>query len=102
MKNFLSLLAASAVAVLLSACAANSAAPAASANATSASGTMVCHKDKLNIVGTEFECNWASSVKEACDGIVKSSRIAQAAATSAPTPASRCASGLWLVALTMK
>jgi hypothetical protein len=70
MKNFSSLLAASAVAVLLSACAANSGAPAASANATSASATMVCHKDKLNIVGAKFECNWASSVKEACDGII--------------------------------
>jgi hypothetical protein len=100
MKNFSSLLAASAVAVLLSACAANSAAPV--ANVAAASGTMVCHKDRLNIVGTEFECNWASSVKEACDGIVKSSRIAQAAAISAPTPASRCASGQWLVAVMMK
>jgi hypothetical protein len=102
MKNFSSLLGACAVAALLSACAANSAAPAVNTNTASSSATMVCHKDKLNIVGAEFECNWASSVKEACDGIVKSSRIAQTAATSAPTPASRCASGQWLVVVTMK
>jgi hypothetical protein len=102
MKNFSCVIGACAAAALLSACATNSAAPTANANTTAAAGTMVCHKDKLNVVGAELDCNWASSVREACDGIVKSSRISQTAITATPAAASRCANGLWLVQVTMK
>lgn len=99
MKSPFFALAGIAAAMLLSACASNTPAPAAKVAAT---GVMYCHKDRLYTAGGELVCNWTPSVAEACRDTAPTSRVAANAFASAPTEASRCASGVWLVQATKR
>jgi hypothetical protein len=105
MKNMLnkSFLVISAVAatILLSACATGGAETKVAA-AAPASGTMFCAKDRLYTASNDLVCNWAKTAADVCRDNVQSSRIAQSAVTGAPVDASRCATGQWLVQVTMK
>ncbi|MFN7219357.1 MAG: hypothetical protein ACK5UX_01790 [Burkholderiales bacterium] len=101
MKSPLLAAAGLAAAVLLSACASNTAAPAATSKVAS-SGVMYCHKDRLYTAGNELVCNWTPSLTEACRDTAPTSRMAASAFSSAPTEASRCASGVWLVQATRR
>jgi hypothetical protein len=88
-------------AVLLSACAT---APATSTSAatTAGAGNMYCFKDRLYTAGSDYVCNWTSSVAEACRDSAQSSRVAVSSLTAAPVESTRCASGVWLVAATKR
>jgi hypothetical protein len=88
-----------AAAMLLSACASNTAAPTAK---VAAANTMYCHQDRLYTAGNEYVCNWTPSLTEACRDTAPASRLATSAVTGAPTQATRCASGVWLVQATRR
>ena len=101
MKNTIALISAISAALMLSACASNTSAPTTAA-AAPAAGTMFCTKDRLYTASNDLVCNWSKSAAEVCRDNVQVTRIAQSAVTGEPVNASRCASGLWMVQVTMK
>jgi len=102
MNKILSASCALVLAALISACASDGAATSGAAKTVVASGTMYCHKDRLHTVGNEHECNWTANAKDACDKLVPSSRISASAIAGEPVGANRCASGQWLVQVSVK
>ena len=62
---------------------------------------MYCWKDKLQVTGTSFLCNWAESTEEACKGNPMTD-ISKDVVTAEPTNAKRCNNGQWLVQVTKK
>ena len=105
LKLFSATLGATALVTLLGACATNdtsSSGNASTSAATPKAGTMFCHKERLYTASGDLVCNWATSAADACRDNTPSSRVAQSAATGAPSDAKRCESGQWLVQVTMK
>jgi hypothetical protein len=100
MKKIVASLGVIATSALLAACAGTGTAAPDSAVASSAA--KFCYQDRLHKVDNQLECNWVSSAAEACRGQGPVSRVALSAANGEPVRASRCASGQWLVQLSMK
>ena len=96
------LLAAIVPALFLTACATsggNTALTGATAGtAATTAGTYYCWKDRLHEAAGELSCNWATSVKEACDSSYVSS-LQKARVSGEPARASRCENGQWLVSV---
>ena len=86
--------------VLLAACATVQTSTAGS-GAETASGTMYCWKDKLEVAGDKVTCNWASSAREACESTYPTT-IAKAKLSGEPQKGNRCSNGQWLVAVQVK
>lgn len=62
---------------------------------------MYCWKDKLEVVGDKVTCNFAPSVREACESAYPTT-IAKARLSGEPQKGSRCSNGQWLVAVQVK
>ena len=95
------LLAVTAAAVLLSACATTPNGSTQVAAANGGSGTMYCWKRSLTNAGDNLLCNWETSARDACRSTAEVS-LGRGKLAGEPHDAGRCENGEWLVAVSTK
>jgi hypothetical protein len=71
------------------------------AASTPSSGAKYCKKDRLNTAGDGFECNWSSTVADACE-TSNVNTVKKSAVNVGPNNAGRCSNGAWLVSVQTK
>ena len=95
------ILAAIAPLFLAAACASTAGGGGSMAAATPSSGAKYCKKDRLNTAGDNLECNWASSVADACE-TTNMNTVKKSTVNVGPNNAGRCSNGAWLVSVQTK
>lgn len=89
---------AAAAALLAASCAST---PPSAAVQASASATLYCHKDRMQETASGYQCNWATSVRDVCQGSQPVSTIAKNKVSAPPADGNRCETGLWMAQVTM-